>query len=220
MRDLQNHALVRPKPAGTEKTGASRYHGFTLIGVLFLAAAVWVGIRSGRYVEHAFLIGSIGMIFILLLNLRSWALGKINTYWRKMHHYLSLSGLENEVLMAVSLGYITKKPNWSFVLEKRCGFALTNRRLLVFIAKHPGLSVEKIKGQLDLRFDIFHIPLQDLHKVSTEEVFIPPGIALFARRITCKPDGSREPISALVFSKFGKNAALFNKILKTTQAGS
>ena len=174
--------------------------------------------RGERNVEHAFLIGSIGMFLILLLSIRSWILGKTNTYRRKMNHYLSAFGLENEVLIAVTLGYIAKKPNWSFVLEKRCGFALTNRRLLVFIAKHPGLSVEKVQGRLDLRFDIFSIPLQDLRNVSTSEVFIPPGIGLFARRITCRLNGSREPMSALVFSRFGKNSALFSKILDTAQS--
>jgi len=59
---------------------------------------------------------------------------------------------------------------------------LTNQRLLVFLTKEPGLSLEKTEWQDKQKFEIFSIPPADFKKVFLSKVFAPPGIALLAKK--------------------------------------
>jgi hypothetical protein len=74
------------------------------------------------------------------------------------------------------------------------------------------LSLEKTEWQDKQKFEIYSIPSEDFKKVSLSKVFAPPGIALLAKRIEFKPDGSKIPISIIAFIKYGKNSLLLNNV--------
>ena len=207
-----NNILETFEATSKEDDGPVRCYWYLVLGISFFLVMVLIGQIWGHAYVLLFFTGTIGMVLGLLASIKTWTLSTINSYSEKIKHYLSSNGLKNEVLLATSFGFISKSPKWSFVFERRCGLALTNKRLLVFIAREPGLSLEKTQWQDNHKFDVYSIPPEKSKKVSVTNIFVPPGIALFAKKLVFTPDEARPPISILAFIKFGKNSALLNKV--------
>ena len=207
-----NNILETFEATSKEDVGPVRCYWYLILGISFFLVMVFIGQIWGHAHVLLFFIGTIGLVLGLLASVKTWTLSTINSCRKKIKNYMSSNGLNNEVLLATSFGFISKSPKWSFVFERRCVLALTNMRLLVFIAKAPGLSLEKIQWRDSQKLDVYNIPPEKLKEVSLTNILVPPGIALFAKKIDFRPDETRRPISILAFIKFGKNSSLLRKV--------